>query len=345
MPSTVFLGMVFFMKNFFVLIMFLLVIGLSGCGNTADVRAGTLISLEGEFTTKDIASSVKPAIVGISGIGDGGESVGSGVCVAKGGYILTNSHVINDSEKIELYLSDGTKTTASVIYEDTVLDLAILQSKKNLPYLSLGDSDELQVGQDILAVGTPLSLTLVHTYTKGIVSAINRTLKVSSNNGEGYMQNLIQHDASLNPGNSGGPLINAKGEVVGINTLKISSGEGIGFAIPSKSFRSLLSSYVNNINYKKPYLGVYGYDNEIANFKGESELNEGFYVIDVSKNSPLNQIGLKPCSVITDINNRRIKNTLDLKEELYKVEEDDVIVIGYYQDGKFCKSKIQLSKV
>lgn len=313
-----------------------------GCGNASNVRVGNLISLDGELSTKEIAKVIKPAIVGINGIKENGESVGSGVCVASGGYVLTNSHVINDCQKIELYLSDGTTTTASLVYEDTVMDLAILRSKKTLPYLNLGNSDELQVGQDILAVGTPLSLTLVHTYTKGIISAINRTLKVSSKSGEGYMQNLIQHDASLNPGNSGGPLINSRGEVVGINTLKISSGEGIGFAIPTKSFKSLLNSYVNKIDYKKPYLGVYGYDNEIANFNGLTDIKDGFYVIDVDKNSPLNLVGIRSKSVITEINNRKINNALDLKEELYKLEDKDLILIGYYQDGKYYKAKVQL---
>lgn len=331
------------MKKLIVMIMLVCTIMIFGCGNTTtNVRVGNLISIDGELSTKEIAKAIKPAVVGINCIKENSDSVGSGVCVAKGGYVITNSHVISGCKKIELYLSDGAVTTASVIYEDPVMDLAILRSKIELPYLNLGNSDELQVGQDILAVGTPLSLTLVHTYTKGIISAINRTLKVSSKSGEGYMQNLIQHDASLNPGNSGGPIINSKGEVVGINTLKINSGEGIGFAIPTKSFKSLLNSYVNKIDYKRPYLGVYGYDNEIAHFNGLTDMKDGFYVIDVDINSPLNSIGFKSNSVITEVNNRKISNALDLKEELYKLEENDVVLIGYYQDGKNYKTKIQL---
>lgn len=329
------------MKKLFIMFLFVILLFFTGCGETFKIQ-GSSISIGDGFNLEDIASAVKPAIVGISGIKDNDSSVGSGVCVASGGYILTNSHVVNDCEKIELYLANGSTTTANIIYEDTVLDLAILKSKKSLPYLNLGDSDELGVGQDILAVGTPLSLTLVHTYTKGIVSAINRTIKVGSINGEGYMQNLIQHDASLNPGNSGGPLINLKGEVVGINTLKISSGEGIGFAIPSKSFKSLLGSIVNKINYKKPFMGVYGYDGEIANFQGQTDLKSGFYVIDVANNSPLNNIGLKSGGVITAINNRAIKNTLDLREELYKIESGDVAIIDYYLNGRNYTGKVVL---
>ena len=336
------MGVVFFMRKFFSFFILLCVIVFMGCDVSADVQTGSLISIDSAYNLEEVAKLVKPAIVGISGDNNGSNSVGSGVCVAQNGYILTNSHVVNGCENITLYLSNGSTTTAKIVYEDAVLDLAILKGKLSLPYLQLGDSDDVEVGQDIFAVGTPLSLTLVHTYTKGIVSAINRTIKINTSAGEGYMQNLIQHDASLNPGNSGGPLLNLKGEVVGINTLKISSGEGIGFAIPTKSFRSLLNSFVSKINYQKPYLGVYGYDTEIANFNGESNINKGFYVIDVNENSPLRRIGLKNSSVITEINNRKISNALDLKNELYKLESGDVIELGYYHNGKYYKVKTQI---
>ena len=304
-----------------------------GCSST-NATVGKEIDVGNPNNIGDVARVVSPAIVGISGEKSTSSSVGSGVCVSQNGYILTNSHVVNDCDNITLYLSDKSQTSAKIIYENTVLDLAILKSSKALPYLNLGDSDEMCVGQDVLAVGTPLSLTLVHTFTKGIVSALNRTLKVSNDGKEGYMQNLIQHDASLNPGNSGGPLINAKGEVVGINTLKISSGEGIGFAIPSKSFKSLLGSFASNINYEIPYLGVYGFDNEIANFYGKTNFENGFYILDVSEKSPLKNLGIDSGCVITKINNKNILNTLDLKDELYKCSANDLIEISYVKDGK-----------
>ena len=304
-----------------------------GCTST-NATVGKEIDVSNPNNIGDVARVVSPAIVGISGEKSTSSSVGSGVCVSQNGYILTNSHVVNDCDNITLYLSDKSQASAKIIYEDTVLDLAILKSSKALPYLNLGDSDEICVGQDVLAVGTPLSLTLVHTFTKGIVSALNRTLKVSNDGKEGYMQNLIQHDASLNPGNSGGPLINAKGEVIGINTLKISSGEGIGFAIPSKSFKSLLGSFASNINYEIPYLGVYGFDNEIANFYGKTNFENGFYILDVSEKSPLKNLGIDSGCVITKINNKNILNTLDLKDELYKCSANDSIEISYVKDGK-----------
>lgn len=312
-----------------------------GCtANNAEV--GKNITISESENIPFVANAVLPAIVGISGNKDNGQSVGSGVCVSESGHILTNSHVINGCNHIVLYLSDKSQTGADIIYEDTVLDLAILKADKNLPYLSLGDSDELSLGEDILAVGTPLSLTLVHTFTKGIVSALNRTLKVSNSNGEGYMQNLIQHDASLNPGNSGGPLLNTKGEVVGINTLKISSGEGIGFAIPSKSFKSLLGSFVQKINYAIPYLGVYGFDNEIANYYGKTNFEKGFYVLDISDNSPLKAIGVENGSVILKLNGHDINNTLDLKDKLYSCQSGEDVEIEYFKDGNYYSGKTQL---
>ncbi len=336
------------MKKILPVLCALFVIFLSGCKANISVdkyRGGEAILLSEESVASDIASVISPAIVAVTGIVNSTQSVGSGVCLAENGYILTNSHVINGAEEIILYLSDKTSASAKVLYEDTVNDLAILKSSKALPYLMVGSSDDVLVGEEVLAVGTPLSLTLTHTFTKGIVSAKNRTIKVSSTEGSGYMQNLIQHDASLNPGNSGGPLINSKGQVIGINTLKISGGEGIGFAIPSKSFVSLLSNFATNINYEVPYLGVYGYDSEIAEYYGNSDLEEGFYIIDISDTSPLGEMDIKSGAVITKLDGYPISNASDLRHALYSNHAKDVVSIEYYMAGKLYSGKIKLSKV
>lgn len=291
-----------------------------------------LISVESGDTVT-LAEAVAPAVVGISSTDSSGQSVGSGVCISSGGYVLTNSHVIANPNYIQLHLYNGDTVSASLIFEDSVQDVAIVKANATLPYLKLADSDNVKVGEDILAVGTPISLTLKHTFTKGIVSALNRTLQVSSLSGDAYMQNLIQHDASLNPGNSGGPLINSNGEVVGINTLKISGGEGIGFAIPSKSISSLVGSYVENINYRTPYLGVFGYDAEIANYYQKSNQLQGVYVIDVAGKSPLAGLGVKAGDVITSFNGVKINNMLDLRNELYKCNYGDKVSVGFMQSN------------
>lgn len=322
-----------------IICLIILSVFLTGCSIRA---SGEVISFNENMTIGEIAKYISPAVVGISGVGEKSSSVGSGVCVSREGYVLTNSHVINDCEDIILYLYDKTTADAKVVYEDTVLDFAILKCNKSIPYLLLGNSDLMSVGDDILAVGTPLSLNLTHTFTKGIVSATNRTLKISTGNGEGYMQNLIQHDASLNPGNSGGPLINSNGEVVGINTLKISSGEGIGFAIPTKSFISLLDNFIEDEKYEVPRLGVYGVDSEIANFNKKTNMTNGFYIIDIKKDCPLSMSGVVSGDVITKINNVKINNTLDLKNVLYKHKVNDVISIEYYKDGKVYVCNIKL---
>lgn len=317
----------------FIVICFLFIFCFGGCAIVSDV-SGDVIEFNSDGDVGYVAKYVSPAVVGVGGISCGGNlSVGSGVCVTKNGLILTNSHVVNGCSKINIYLSDGTEVSAKLIYEDTVGDLAILKSGKSLPYLLVGNSEEMSVGDEILAVGTPLSLQLTHTFTKGIVSAMDRTLSISSGSGDGYMQNLIQHDASLNPGNSGGPLLNSKGEVIGINTLKISGGEGIGFAIPSKSFKSLLGSFVENINYEVPKIGAFGLDSSIAKFNRKTELAKGFYIIDLADAGVLKKCGVSEGSVITKINDTHIYNTLDLKNELYKVKRNDVVKFEIYKDG------------
>ena len=322
-----------------------------GCNmpSTRESELGSyLIKISNNSSATEIAQEVEPAIVGINGIYSSGESVGSGVCVASNGYILTNSHVVSGAKSIVLHMSDKKTATASIVYDNPVSDLAIVKSSYAIPYLSLGDSSVLQVGEDVLAVGTPLTLSLTHTFTKGIVSALNRTLKVDSSSGEGYMQNLIQHDASLNPGNSGGPLLNSRGEIVGINTLKISTGEGIGFAIPSSSFATLLESYVEDESYSLPYLGVYGLDSEIASYYNKTDCEEGFYVIDVAETSPLQECGITKNCVITELNGRKIKNAVDLKNELYKYISEDSISIEFkkgnatYKTKTFLKDKTKL---
>ena len=300
------------------------------------------ISFDTPVSFEEIASKIGSAVVGISGETVDGTTVGSGVCVSKSGYILTNSHCVADSKSIIIHLANGETATAKISYNNPVADLAIIRSTASIPYLEIGSSDGLAVGQDILAVGTPLSISLTHSFTKGIVSAVNRTLKVGGSTGDGFMQNLIQHDASLNPGNSGGPLINNKGQVVGINTLKISGGEGIGFAIPSKSFETLVSSFEQDANYSLPRLGVFGLDSSIASYYNVSKLSTGFFVLSVAEGSPISDCGLQPYSVITKFNDREIVNTLDLQNELYKLTSADTVYIEFVYNNELYKVKTKL---
>lgn len=187
------------------------------------------------------AEIVSPAIVGIECVRGNSSNIGSGVCVKSGGYVLTNYHVISNKGEINLYLHNNKKCRAICVYENPDMDIAVLKANYAIPFLKLSDSSLLKVGQTVFAVGTPLNLNFQHTFTKGIVSALNRKINVALTNSDvNVMENLIQHDASINSGNSGGPLLNELGEVVGINTLKITNAEGMGFAIPSQTFEKIL---------------------------------------------------------------------------------------------------------
>lgn len=189
----------------------------------------------------DIADIVMKAVVAIDSINSSEESIGSGVCINENSMVITNAHVVLKNGKHTLTLSDGTKTKATLLYHNEVKDIAILQAQSSIPYLHLSNHYP-KLGEGVFAIGTPLNLTLRHTLTSGVVSATHRDIIVTSSSGNVTMYDLIQHDASINPGNSGGPLLDANGDVVGINTLKILSYEGLGFAIPASDFQKVLDT-------------------------------------------------------------------------------------------------------
>ncbi|MBP3389628.1 MAG: trypsin-like peptidase domain-containing protein [Clostridia bacterium] len=289
-----------------------------------------LISTSQELSSTEIAETVKGAIVGISAKLKNGQSIGSGVAIADGGYVLTNFHVISGAKSLTLYLADKSTVSAEYIWGDQGVDLALLKAKKNLPYLDTSPLENVFIGDDVLAVGTPLSLEFQHTFTKGIVSALNRTIEIPSLGGyTTYMQNLIQHDASINSGNSGGPLINTQGKVIGINSLKASDAEGIGFAIPIETATSLISRLLPDSQFEKVYLGVFGHDASLAKFNGLSEEAEGVFVVDIDTSSPLAKTALKAGDVITHINGKAIKTTLDLRKAIYELNKGETVEITY----------------
>lgn len=232
------------MKKFIVLGLLPIVATFAGGCSTKDMPPTASAYLLAETKLEDfsdIADIVVKAVVAIDSVNEYEESIGSGVCIDSSSRVITNAHVVLANGTHTLTLSDGTKTKAKLLYRDEIKDIAILQAKSSIPYLHLADSYP-KLGEGVFAIGTPLNLTLRHTLTSGIVSATNRDIVVTSGSGNITMSNLIQHDASINPGNSGGPLLNANGDVVGINTLKILSYEGLGFAIPASDFKKVLDT-------------------------------------------------------------------------------------------------------
>lgn len=219
---------------------------------------------------EDIESSLEDitrSIVGISKIKNNGETLldlnatkdlglGSGVIFSSNGYIITNWHVAGEKySSCYITLENGGTYNGNVVWSDADLDLAIVKiNTAGLKTINIGDSEELKLGEEVWAIGNPVGIEFQRTITKGIISGLNRTIKIEDENTKTYMEDLIQTDASINTGNSGGALINKKGELIGINTVKITSAEGIGFAVPISIIKPILISYMQKENFEEAYL-------------------------------------------------------------------------------------------
>lgn len=260
------------------------------------------------------------------------QGVGSGVVVDSRGYILTNDHVAGGNpDTITVIFYDGKQRPGKTIWADPAIDLAVVKVEGDtLDAAPLGVSGDLMVGQTVLAIGTPLGLQFQHTVTAGIVSALNRTVQVPTELGENFMEDLIQTDASINPGNSGGPLVALDGTVVGINTIKVSSAEGIGFAIPIDVAMPVVEHIRRDGTYTTPYLGVVGYDKEIACYYMKCEdLMAGIYVADLDPRGPAAMAGVKAGDVITEIDGSPVTKMWEMRKAAYshKVGEEMVLMI------------------
>ncbi len=329
------------MKKAVIFLCFIFTFTFSGCLFNANVdtydenidMTPRQIQVGDKTSLVDVISSVKGAVVGVLAVTSRGYSIGSGVAISDGGYIVTNHHVIENSSAITVYLADQTTSSAKLLYSDSAMDIAVIKSEKNLPHL-VCSTGALNVGEDVIAIGTPLSLDFKNTVTKGIVSALNRTVGVSNLGGyTTYMQNLIQHDASINPGNSGGPLLRTNGEVVGINTLKASDAEGIGFAIPISIGQTIVQNLSKeNENFSQGYLGVFAVDVEIARFENlKVSEKTGAYVYSVDENSTsIIQRG----DIILEIDGTRINNALDFRLYMYNVKPNQNISIKINRAGE-----------
>lgn len=308
-----------------------------------------------QATIADIVEEMSPTIVGVinlqkmqSQFNLQSESVqtgsGSGVIFKKDdkyGYIITNNHVIEGANEIQVSLYSGEKVKAEVVGADALTDLAVLKidGKYVNEVASFGDSSQLRTGDEVIAIGNPLGEEFSRTVTQGIVSATERSISVNTSAGE-WEITAIQTDAAINPGNSGGALINANGEVIGINSLKIAEDgvEGLGFAIPSNDVIPIAEELINNGEIKRPYLGIQMYDvSNIVQFYRQSmfgNLENGIVVAAVEPDSPAAKAGLKVNDVIVGIDGNEIKNVTELRKYLYsKVTPGDSVKIDFYRDG------------
>lgn len=292
----------------------------------------TLIDLSDySDTAVSVAQKVLPSVVGITVTysinslwGEStGEATGSGIIISEDGYIVTNNHVIADESssyyqiteatgiKIHLY-GDETEYEAKVVGSDAYSDLAVLKiEKEGLPAATIGNSDEVLVGEFVMAIGNPLGMD--SSVTCGVVSATNREL--TDTDGKSYV--TIQTDAAINSGNSGGALVNAKGEVIGINTLKLSGSgiEGMGFSIPINSTTKIINQLTEHGEVIRPYIGITGSsvtDSVSEVVREQYELPEGIYVNSVEKDSPADKAGIKQGDIITAIEGKEVKSVTEL---------------------------------
>jgi len=262
------------------------------------------------------------------------DGVGSGVVVDSNGYILTNAHVINngDAKNIKVLFNNGDEKEAEVLWYDSLLDLAIVKVDANgLPVAKLGDSDDLIIGETVVAIGNPLGLEFQSTVTSGIISGLHRSITVDNN----LIEDLIQTDASINPGNSGGPLLNSKGEVIGINTAKITSGEGLGFAIPINTVKPVIEQIVKTGEYKTVYIGISGMEVELYERQLGVDLiaDKGIVIIQVANNSPAERAGIMAGDVITKIDDKEIEAMSQLKKALLNYKQGDKATLTILRNG------------
>ena len=280
---------------------------------------------------------------------------GSGVVYDKDdskAYILTNNHVVESASKVEIEFTDGSSTEGTVVGSDTISDIAVVSVPvdKILQVADVGKSEDVRLGDTVFAVGTPISLSYKFTVTRGILSGKDRMVEMSSSsqsyfqrNTESWYMRLLQIDASINSGNSGGPLANANGEVIGITNSKLSSSygsasiENMGFAIPIEDALNVASQLRSNGKVTRPFLGVSMTTVEQAYRAGidlDSTITSGAVIVEVQKDSSSDKAGLKKGDVITKFGDYDIKDYQYLKYYLYRYNVGDEVTVTYIRDGK-----------
>lgn len=307
----------------------------------------------------DIIAKASPSVVGVVNYGQHPfqqqtveQGVGSGVIYKIDGdktYIVTNNHVIEQAMNIEVSLHDGERVPAKLIGTDVLTDLAVLEiaTIDGMEPLPFGKTTQLQMGQDVIAIGNPLGLNLSSTVTKGIISGLDRTVPVETSQGN-WELNVLQTDAAINPGNSGGALLNLQGEVIGINTLKIASEkvEGLGFAIPSEEVQTVVDELLENGEIKRPMLGVRvidlsQYANPYAALQGR-EVMTGLSVDSVEPDSIAQKAGMQRGDIIKKLNDAEIESMYDLRKFLYRdVKEGDVVTATVLRNEKPIQLQLQ----
>ena len=308
----------------------------------------------------DIIESVTKSVVGISKLKNTGTSIlssndegklglGTGVVVSSKGYILSNQHLTGEKySKSYVTLEDGRNFEGTVVWSDVNLDLSILKiSANNLTAVTLGDSSLIRVGESVYAIGNPIGFEFRRTVTSGIISAKNRTIKIEEGEELSYMTDLIQTDATINPGNSGGPLIYPNGEVIGINTVKISSAEGIGFAVPINVVKNVIKSFEEKDDFEEATIGIFAYDKEVVPYLTSinPNFNKGIYIAKIIPNGPASNTELREGDIIVSFDGKEINTMNGLREYIYSKKPNDEIKLKYTRGKINREITLKLGKI
>jgi len=346
--------------------------------NTQNSTTITQTSVKNENSTTKAVDKVKDAVVSIITYSANSQnslfgysesdtdtnteqvsSQGSGVIYKKDGeyaYIVTNTHVINGANKLDIRLADGTKVPGEIVGTDTYSDIAVVKisSEKVSAVAEFGDSSQLTVGETAIAIGSPLGSEYANTVTQGIISSLNRTVSLKSEDGQAISTKAIQTDTAINPGNSGGPLINIQGQVIGITSSKIATNggnsvEGLGFAIPSNDAIKIIEQLEKNGKVTRPALGIQMVNlsnlstTDLQKLKLPDNITSGVAVRSVQPNMPANG-HLEKYDVITKVDGNPIASTTELQNALYSHSVGDEMTITYYRNGKEETTTIKLDK-
>lgn len=331
-----------------------LVESLNGAHSDDSGVTQTVASTQGEMATTEIAKKVGPAVVGIMSTIQGQMSFfgttanssaeGSGIILSADGYIVTNNHVVEDAVAVKVRLNTGTEYDAKLIGKDEQTDLAVIKIEPNeqLTVAAFGDSNEIEVGERVVAIGNPMGLEFFGSVTEGIVSAVNRSIKVDNRT-----MNLIQTDAAINSGNSGGALISKRGEVIGINSVKVSTSgvEGMGFAIPSSEAKAIIADILEYGYVKgRPVIGISTRD--VTQYMSQAySWPQGVQVMDVTSEQARNA-GLQQGDIITEVDGQKVTDGETLNEIKSKHSPGDVLKMQVYKyaTGRTESAEITLSE-
>ena len=304
------------------------------------------VPAEGGMPLQDIYSQSIASVVSISSTGNGGISTGTGVILSQDGYIVTNAHVVEDGTHITVQLTDDRTFSAEIVGSDEISDLAVLYiDGEGLTPAQFGDSAQLRVGETVVAIGDPLGVEFRGTYTNGIVSAINRDVDV-----DGRTMTLIQTNAALNSGNSGGPLINCYGQVIGINTMKIGAFtddagvEGLGFAIPSAMVKEVVDQLIQQGYVSgRPTLGLEG-DSLSTFYQHYYRMPAGLYITSVDRNSDAYAKGVEDGDILLYIGETRVTSMEEMKAALFDRQVGETVETIIYRGGQQYRVELVLTE-